>query len=173
MAYRPKYTSGQIQAWFIDKAFGSASPARARNILMRDEANRGRSNIIIGKMFLYRYDPKHKDKLPKYDRFPLVIPIEQYNDGWLGLNLHYLNLTERDALLSELIKISGSPRLNDRAKLQATYTTLKRTQLLDSLSRPCIKRYLFSHVRSRLIEIYPGEWDKVIELPVADWVFNR
>ena len=40
--------------------------------------------IIVGKMYFYSYDPKLKDVLPYYDRFPLVIPIENYSDGFLG-----------------------------------------------------------------------------------------
>lgn len=173
MAYKRKYTSGQIQAWFIDKAFKAPTQEGARRIITRDDAGRGRDNTVMGKLYFFRYDPKWKDRLPKYDKFPLVFPIEPYSDGFLGLNLHYLGLTERDALLSALLRISGDPKLNDRAKLQVTYSLLKSSQSLNSLSRPCIKRYLFSHVRSRFVEVYPGEWDKVIELPVADWVFNR
>ena len=45
-----------------------------------------RGNTMIGKMYCYWYDPKTKDKLPRWDRFPLVIPIERYGDGFLGLN---------------------------------------------------------------------------------------
>ena len=48
------------------------------------------SQIHRGGMFLFFYNPKLKDKLPYYDRFPLVIPLERYADGFLGINLHYL-----------------------------------------------------------------------------------
>jgi len=172
LAYQRKYSSGEIQKWFFDKAMIAKTQEGARRIVMRDDANRGRSNTVVGKLFFFRYNPKHKDTLPKYDKFPLVFPIEPYNDGFLGLNLHYLNLTERDALLSLLIKEGGNPRLNEYAKLRLSYTIIKRASNVYGLARPCVKRYLFGHVRSRFIEVYPGEWDKAIELPVADWVFN-
>ncbi len=172
MSYKTKYTSGEIQAWFFDKAFAAPTQTGARRIIMRDDAKRGRTNTVVGKMFFFRYDPKTKDKLPKYDKFPLVFPIEPYADGFLGLNLHYLNLTERDALLSMLIKEGGNPKLNEYAKLQISYSIIKRAASVYGLAKPCVKRYLFGHVRSKFIEVYPGEWDKAIELPVADWVFN-
>ena len=42
--------------------------------LMGDR-DRLKNNSTIGKMYFYFYDPKTKDTLPYYDRFPLVIPI--------------------------------------------------------------------------------------------------
>ena len=45
-----------------------------RNQLMKDARNRKR--FIYGEMYMYMYDPKHKQTLPYYDRFPLTIPIE-------------------------------------------------------------------------------------------------
>jgi hypothetical protein len=34
-------------------------------------------NILPGKMYFYYYDPKHKETLPYYDRFPLVLPFSK------------------------------------------------------------------------------------------------
>jgi hypothetical protein len=46
----------------------------SRSALMRDN-ERLRDKSMIGKMYFYFYDPKTKDSLPYYDRFPLVIQI--------------------------------------------------------------------------------------------------
>ena len=46
----------------------------------------------IGRLNMFLYDPKYKDKLPYYDVFPLVLPIQRYSDGFLGINFHYLTL---------------------------------------------------------------------------------
>src|SRR5882672_6183900 len=45
---------------------------------------------LQGQLVMYSYDPKWKDVLPYYDRYPVVIPIELKPDRMLGLNLHYL-----------------------------------------------------------------------------------
>ena len=34
----------------------------------------GDANIVPGNLYLFRYDPKHKDTLPYYDTMPLVLP---------------------------------------------------------------------------------------------------
>jgi hypothetical protein len=124
-------------------------------------------------MFFFFYDPKHKATLPKYDRFPLVFPIEYYPDGFLGLNLHYLLPQERLALLNKLKEFRTSKALTDRTRLRLSYDLLSRTKGMATLSRPCIKRYLFNHVESPFIEIVPDEWEQAINLPVAMFVYNQ
>ena len=39
---------------------------------------------------MFVYSPKLRNKLPYYDTFPLVLPLKNYNNGFLGLNFHYL-----------------------------------------------------------------------------------
>ena len=42
---------------------------------------------FFGRLNMFIYDPKLKKKLPYYDTFPLVLPLENYNDGFLGIKL--------------------------------------------------------------------------------------
>jgi hypothetical protein len=154
--------------WFIGKARSAAG--YRKNLVSSDE--RGRDNAIIGKMYFFAYDPKMKKTLPMYDRFPLVFPIEPYNNGFLGLNLHYLNPGERAWLLNKLKDFRNNNKFNATTKLKLSYDLLASTKKLASVSRPCVKRYLFSHVRSKFIEMEPAEWDKAIGLPVAQFEYN-
>ena len=54
-------------------------------LLMRD-TKRKRNTFQLWKMYFFNYNPKWKDILPFYDIFPLVIPIDFYSDGFLGLD---------------------------------------------------------------------------------------
>lgn len=155
--------------WFLDKASGAS--AYRKNIT--GNASRGRDNTVIGKMYFFTYDPKHKATLPVYDKFPLVFPIERYTDGFLGINLHYISPSERAWLLNNLLKFRNNTKMNATMRLRLTYDLLQGTKKLASMARPCVKRYLFGHVRSRFIEILPEEWSNAIELPVADWVTRK
>ena len=49
-----------------------------------------KTKVDIGSMYLFRYDAKFKDKLPYFDAFPLCLPFEPTNNGFWGINLHYL-----------------------------------------------------------------------------------
>jgi hypothetical protein len=161
-----KYTQKEMNDWFTGKA---TSAAGYRKKIMSN-ADRQRERTVIGKMYFFWYDPKHKDKLPIYDRFPLVFPIERYPDGFLGLNMHYLSFGERAALLDALRKFRSNNKMDETTKLRVTYDLLSRTKRLSSAMRPCIKRYLYTQVRSQFVEITADEWDKALELPVAVWV---
>lgn len=161
-------TEKESTEWFIGKARSAAG--YRKNLLSSDE--RGRDNAIIGKMYFFAYDPKMKKTLPMYDRFPLVFPIEPYNDGFLGLNLHYLSPGERQWLLNKLKDFRNNSKFNSTTRLRLSYDLLASTKKLASVSRPCVKRYLFTHVRSKFIEMEPAEWDKAIGLPVAQFEYN-
>ena len=51
---------------------------------------------------MFVYGPKHAKKLPYYDTFPLVLPLERYSDGFLGMNFHYLPIPLRMRLLDRM-----------------------------------------------------------------------
>ena len=83
--------------------------------LMKDR-DRLKNTSMIGKMYFYFYDPKTKDSMPYYDRFPLVIPIERYNDGFLGLNLHYIHPKQRILLLDKLSQYATDSRYDKNTR---------------------------------------------------------
>ena len=127
------------------------------------------NNIFIGQMFFFAYDPKTKEILPYYDRFPLVIPIEMYSDGFLGLNLHYLEPGMRVVLLDRLAEYATNKNYDNKMKLRLSYEIVSEASKLQ-IAQPCIKRYLFSHVRSKFVPIDPMEWDMAAFLPVESFV---
>lgn len=128
-----------------------------------------RDSSIIGKMYFYFYDPKTKEKMKYYDRFPLVIPIENYKDGFLGLNLHYIHPKQRIILLDKLSATASNKTFDENTKLRISYAYLAAAAKAFE-ANPCIKRYLFSHVQSRFLEITANEWDIAVMLPVESFV---
>jgi hypothetical protein len=136
--------------------------------LMRDK-DRLKSTSMIGKMYFYFYDPKTKDTMPYYDRFPLVIPIERYNDGFLGLNLHYIHPKHRMILLDKLSDTMSNDTYDEKTKLKINYRYLAAASRIFE-ANPCIKRYLFTQIESRFLEITADEWDIAAMLPVESFV---
>ena len=140
----------------------------SKTALMRDQ-ERLRNKSMIGRMYFYFYDPKTKDKLPYYDRFPLVIPIERYNDGFLGLNLHYIHPKQRLILLDKLSDTLTNDKYDETSRLRVSYPFLSSASKIFEAT-PCIKRYLFSHIESRFLEITADEWDIAAMLPMESFV---
>ena len=110
------------------------------------------------------YDAKTKDKLPYWDMFPLIFPIEYYGDSMLGINLHYLPPVLRAQLMNALFTTLNNDKYNKTTRLQISYSILKGASRFGYF-KPCIKKYLFSHIRSPFIYISPDEWDIALMLP--------
>ena len=160
--------AGQIPArtadarnWFRDKA---ASTNVAPSTLIK----RNRAKIVgrtaVGSMYMFQYDPKLKQKLPYYDRFPLIFMIEDYSDGFLGINMHYLPPQLRARLMDALYETVNNQRYDESTKLRVSYNLLKSVAKY-KMFKPTVKRYLTQQVRSRFILIDPVEWDIALFLP--------
>ena len=131
--------------WYRNRIKELGTPSQAQ--LIRDGKITGRVNFGALNMFIY--DPKLKNKLPYYDTFPLVLPIERYRDGFLGINFHYLPYALRARLMSRL-----DPNAN--------YSALKNVRLV----KPTLKRYLNTNVRSRFRKLEEEDFMTAIMLPV-------
>lgn len=164
-----RYTSKELFDWMAEKARSSSS---MRNRLMQMEGQQ-RGAPVIGKMFFFKYDPKTKDKLPIYDVYPLVFPIEQYSDGFLGLNIHYLSPDQRINLLNRLQEYATSKNYTPRTRLQISYDLLSSTKSVKTVLGSTVKRYLFGHVRSRFVEIPATEWDKAAQLSLELFIRKK
>jgi hypothetical protein len=125
---------------------------------------------LIGHMYFYIYDPKHKKTLPYYDVFPLVIPMEYYSDGFLGMNLHYVAPIGRAVLLDYLMSLQQSTVVagNQEKYMNVSYGMLKNTAN-SKFFKPTIKRYLYSHVKSPFAEVLSDEWENAAFLPVEQF----
>ncbi len=124
--------------------------------LLKD-IDRQKKSISLGKMYFFFYDAKYDEKLPFWDKFPLVIPLEKYSDGFLGLNLHYVPTRLRLAILSKLNQKLNNKNMDETTRMRVSYDYISSLKIA-SIFKPCIKRYLSSHVRSRYVMINPEEW---------------
>ena len=156
--------------WFIGKA-RTATGYRS-NLFNRNPA-RNRSSARQGRMYFFSYDPKGKQTLPIYDRFPLVFPLDPKPGGFLGLNVHYLSNDQRMSLLGEMMNYTNNKRMDESTKLKIDYDLVSNLRKLSGLIAPCVKRYLYGHVRSPFIEITANEWDKVITLPTELFITKK
>ena len=161
--------SGIAVKWHRDMARGLASQTAATsNMIMRREDQNLVSYMSPGNMYMFSYDPKMKKELPFYDRFPAVIAFKGLPDGFLGLNLHYIPILYRAKLLDALLDNLNNDKLTKSTKFRISY------QMLDGATkykyfRPCVKRYLFSHVRSKFLQVHPKQWDIAAFLPLAQF----
>lgn len=155
----------QSKNWLREKVSSLGLIDRAKLI----ESGRTTSNRpMIGNMYFFFYDAKTKDKLPYWDRFPLVFPIHFYDDGFLGINLHYLDRVNRLRLFDKLQQFATDRRYDARTKLILSWELLSNAAKFPEVG-PCVKRYLASFVRSRFLKIEPAEMEIATMLPVESF----
>ena len=152
--------------WFrsiVYRTKGKFSDETPKTILQRSESLVSKS--VLGKMYFYSYDPKWKNDLPWYDTFPLVFPIEKYENGFLGLNFHYLAPKHRAILMDQLKMFANNKKYDETTKLKLTYDMLKGLTKIKR-ARPTVHRYLTSKVKSKFVLVNADEWEVALFLPV-------
>ena len=150
---RPRSTQ-----WYRDKIKEFGKPGALD--LIRD--GKRNNKPFYGKLNMFFYDPKHKKTLPYYDTFPLVLPLETYSDGFLGLNLHYLPIPLRIRLLDGLVDYSNNTAFDETTRLVVNYKRLKNIELI----RPTIHKYLSGYTKSQFRRIDADEFTIATLLPV-------
>ena len=151
---RPKSTE-----WYKDKIKEFGEPG-AMNLLRDGKRN---TKPFYGKLNMFFYDPKFKKTLPYYDTFPLVLPLETYNDGFLGINFHYLPIPLRVRLLDKLVDYTNSSDFTETTtRMVVDYNKLKSVRLI----RPTIHKYLAGYTKSQFRRIDADEWTIATLLPV-------
>lgn len=164
----------ELRDWFRDKALQVTSKNTNISRLVNKQSSKANAvpNVRIGRLVMYRYDPKWKDELPYYDRFPMIFPIELYDNGWLGVNMHYLPPVYRARLMDALWDTANNASFDETTKLRVSYEIMKSASQFKYF-KPCIKRYLTTHIRSPLMEIDVNEWDYALFLPLARFAKAR
>ena len=153
---RPKSTQ-----WYRDKIKEFGKPG-AMDLIRDGKQSR---TPHYGRMNMFFYDPKGRKTLPYYDTFPLVLPIESYPDGFLGINFHYLPMGLRLKLLDRIVDFSNNTKFDESTIIDANYSQLKNIREI----KPTLKRYLAGRVKTRFRRVDADEFTVAALLPIARW----
>ena len=104
-----------------------------------------------GQLYFFTYSAQTKQ--PYYDMYPLSYVIEYQKGGFLGCNIHYVPLTQRDELATSLLNNSA----------QGAVAVPRRT----------LHKYLYGGVRGQPYRIPNTEWEDVAQLPTEKFVDMR
>ena len=114
-----------------------------------DAADTG--GFAAGQLYFFTYQAQTKQ--PYYDMYPLTYVIEMRTGGFLGCNLHYVRLTQRDELAMSLLNNSA----------QGAVAVPPRT----------LHKYLYTGVRGTPYRIPNTEWSDVAQLPTERFIDMR
>ncbi len=125
-----------------------------------------------GRIYAFIYDAKHKDTLPFWDKYPLIIFLDVVQSKvskttlFHGLNLHYIPPKARQQFLEELLKkYSSTTEISNSTKLKIDWSKVKGFSGADQM----IKAYLPAHVKGKFVEIKPSDWANVVMMPLQQF----
>ena len=166
----PHYSSKNSSAWFQQRIrqliSGSTQLTSAQ--MVKEQKALLTTQLLPGRMYAFAYDPKHKDTLPYYDRFPLILPFSKAHNSFTGLNLHYLSPALRIVLLNKLQAFAKLNRKGDAEYLRFSWSMIGAASKYREVA-PCVKMYLNSHVQTKFIEIPPADWMLASQLPMSNF----
>ena len=116
----------------------------------------------VGRLNLFGYNPKLRNKLPYYDIFPLVLPLEPIKNGFMGMNFHYLPPLLRFRLLERMQARASDRRFDSKTRFEVNYDNVKAIKLV----KPTIKKYLYAYVQTGFLRINADDAAVAIYLPV-------
>lgn len=157
--------------WFLSKLSGMRQNIAERTIIT-DPTLKSGNRAKIGKMYAFRYDPKHKLTLPLYDMFPLILmvgPARGANgeQGFYGLNLHYLPPQARAVFFDRLMSFTNK-RYDANTQIRLSYSMLKSAARLKAFA-PCFHMYLLKHMKGFAVEIPATEWEIALFMPCENF----
>lgn len=154
--------------WYQIQVKALASAATRPNKLMQNVPDLT-TRLLPGKMYMFFYDAKLKEKLPYWDQFPLVLPFRKVPDGFYGINLHYLPYAMRFKLLGALHQYATDEKINEETRLRVNWNILLNLSRVAPV-KACVKHYLDEHVQSRFLNIKYPDWVVASLLPVERFV---
>lgn len=155
------------RSWFQGKIAKLTKRQIQRGTFLRRNTT---TKLKIGKMYLYRYKPKYEATLDIWDEYPLVLPFRSTENGFIGINLHYLPPKQRAWLLFQLTRTMTEKNKNKQLRVS--------WDILNSFSRVNVgeyatHRYLMDHIASPIREIEADDFANVIMLPMQRWHLNE
>lgn len=153
---------------WLTKKIGELGNTTGIASIMNREDSRKTETFSHGKLYFFYYDPKTKADLPYYDRFPLVLVLDKHTDGFLGLNLHYLPIRYRVSFLDKLMDYAVVDGNKDIERMRVSYDILNASKRFKEF-KPCLKKYLYGHIQSKMLMVLPNEWDIAAFLPIQQF----
>jgi hypothetical protein len=168
-----KYNPHNSYVWFQSKVrelFGGGHISQIK--MLSANQDQLTTQLLPGKMYAFLYDPKLKNELPYFDKFPLIIPWRKDARHFWGINFHYLPYQYRLTLLNKLMQFAQHNKKGEVAMLKFSWNLISSVSKFRE-AQPAIKCYLHGHVKTRFIQIPPEDWAIATMMPMANFAGDK
>mgnify|MGYP001266941190 FL=1 len=161
-------TNGQERSarWYQNAVRDYAAGINTFQEVQSSDLGKVATQLDVGKMYMFAYDPMTKETLPYWDSLPLVVICDPLPTGFSGINLHYLSPLLRANLLDRLMP--SIDKVDSDSKLRSDWSFVRNFSRFPE-TRKSTKRYLTQQIRGQMIEVNPRHWKSAIFLPVQQF----
>jgi len=161
-------TNGQERSarWYQTAVREYASGINTFQEVQSSDLGKVATQLDVGKMYMFAYDPMTKETLPYWDSLPLVVICDPLPTGFSGINLHYLSPLLRANLLDRLMP--SVDKIDSDSTLRSNWSFVRNFSRFPE-TRKSTKRYLNQQIRGQMIEINPRHWKSAVFLPVQQF----
>lgn len=167
--YDLKVAYRKSKAWYEQQMVLLMKQIQSPWIVLKGNPAQLTTRLLVGKMYMFVYDPIYKEQLPYFDRFPCMLLYSRSTHGFSGLNFHYLPYQMRIQLLYRLLQYKTNPKMDETTKIRFQWAAIKGVQKF-AAAVPAFHSYSFSGLRSTFREIRAYEWATAVLLPVEQFV---
>lgn len=167
--YDLKTAFRKSKAWYEQQMVLLMKQIQSPWIVLKGNPSQLTTRLMVGKMYMFIYDPVHKKELPYFDRFPCTLLYSRSTNGFSGLNFHYLPYQMRIQLLYRLLQYKTNPKMDETTKIKFQWAAIKGVSKF-AAAVPAFHNYNFSGLRSTFREIRAYEWATAVLLPVEQFV---
>ena len=151
------------QSWYQNQISNLGNLSRKVN----QAIGKSSDTLVPGGLYLFKYDPKHKDTLPHYDTLPLVLPFAMAPGGFMGINLHYLPYGLRFKLMGALLDLVTDIE-DPRSRAEVSWQILNSSSKFTGVAA-CVKHYLSSQIQSSFLNIPNDQWLSAAMMPIEQF----
>ena len=161
--------SPQAREWYHDYALEYGTSYSYTTMLK--EGGMRASKPMRGKMMFFRYRP---DQLTsEYDLYPLIFVLNRKQNYFTGINFHYLVPKMRAELLGDMFSYLSNLSFDISTELNfKSFTNAIASNKKFKFGKAALRRYSYSNVQSKIIEIHPLDWELAIMVETSKF-FNE
>ena len=130
------------------------------DILM--DRTKDRKLKLTGQVLIFRYKASSRTKI--YDKYPLVLVIGKTENGFMGLNIHYV--PPRDRLKLILLMNSLVYDTQDNQKIRIKIFSLLTKNVFAKYTNVILNKYNTKNIMGKVKITTPEEWTNFAFLPV-------
>lgn len=138
-----------------------------KSIISEKLASRAFKYKKSGYIYFFNYQPPNTDKLPFYDKFPLVLSMGFNGSDLIGINLHYLPIRIRLYVVYKILKsIPANSKESTRIRINSILTSRVIRKYIMVLG----EKYELKNIRSKIKLVTPDEFMIMCFLPIQKFI---